>query len=288
MSNPPEHHHHSRLFYFLTNPSEITSIINTNTNTSIHQHSTPIQQLSTTTPIAVATVQDCCNLCCSTPPAPAPPATPEPVRCKWSSCLESFTRPEDLAPHLFKDHVNKNRTRQPKCYWESCSETVEDLLKHLTSRHLMRLWLACRWQNCSQRFEGFTKLTNHVSKDHVGSGKSEYQCYWTSCDRRGRGFTQRQKIMRHIQTHTGAKPYQCQVCQKRFSESNVMIQHMRTHTGEKPYRCQECDKQFSVSASLTIHTRVHTGEKPFACKYKDCNKRFIESSNLTKHVSLKT
>ncbi|KAG1438811.1 hypothetical protein G6F56_012515 [Rhizopus delemar] len=186
MSNPTEHHHHSRLFYFLTNPT---------------QNNSPA--LSSTAPIAVA-IQDCCRLCC---PTPQPTTLSEPVRCKWSSCPESFNQPEDLAPHLFRDHVNKNRKRQPKCYWESCSETVEDLVKHLTSRHLMRLWLACRWRDCSQSFDGFKPLTDHVSKDHVGSGKSEYECDWTACDRQGRAFNQRQKIMRHIQTHTGARPY---------------------------------------------------------------------------------
>ncbi|RCH88665.1 zinc-finger protein, partial [Rhizopus azygosporus] len=169
MSNEQQqHHHHSRLFYFLTDPSKLSSLINPSQSGNVHQHPLPLPSLpTTTTPIAVAAVQDC-------------------LQCKWSSCLQSFTQPEDLAPHLFKDHVNKNRKKQLKCYWESCSETVEDLLKHLTSQHLMGLWLACRWINCNKRFEGFSTLTNHVSEDHVGSGKSEYQCYWVSCDRQGK------------------------------------------------------------------------------------------------------
>ncbi|CEG78165.1 Putative Krueppel protein [Rhizopus microsporus] len=178
MSNEQQqHHHHSRLFYFLTDPSKLSSLINPSQSGNVHQHPLPLPSLpTTTTPIAVAAVQDCCNQCCRTIPIEQQQQqqsiSTEPIQCKWSSCLQSFTQPEDLAPHLFKDHVNKNRKKQLKCYWESCSETVEDLLKHLTSQHLMGLWLACRWINCNKRFEGFNTLTNHVSEDHVGSGKN--------------------------------------------------------------------------------------------------------------------
>lgn len=217
----------------------------------------------------------------------------EEARCKWSSCVASFNTMEDLTPHLYKTHLN-NRQQTNACFWESCTEgalldggTSEDLLNHLTSQHL-KLLHACRWMNCTERFEAFDKLTIHLSKVHVGSGKSEYRCHWVPCDRDGKLFSQRQKIMRHIQTHTGAKPFQCQICQKHFSEANIMTQHMRTHTGEKPFQCDVCQREFSVSASLTIHKRVHSGEKPFGCKYQGCNKRFAESSNLTKHVNIYT
>lgn len=212
------------------------------------------------------------------------------TKCKWSSCVASFNTVEDLTPHLFKNHLNNSRKQQQSntCFWESCSDLIVegDLVHHLTSQHLKNTLLhACRWINCSERFEGFETLTIHLSQVHVGCGKSEYICHWVACERQGKVFTQRQKIMRHIQTHTGAKPYQCSTCQKRFSESNIMTQHMRTHTGEKPFKCDLCEREFSVSASLTIHKRVHSGEKPFSCRYQDCNKRFAESSNLTKHVS---
>ena len=37
--------------------------------------------------------------------------------------------------------------------------------------------------------------------------------------------------------------------------------------------------------ALTIHKRMHNGDKPFKCT--QCDKAFSESSNLSKHVSLK-
>ncbi|KAI9277566.1 krueppel protein [Sporodiniella umbellata] len=254
MNQPPEHLHSSQLIYFLNG-----------TNQDLFSP-----------PVNLDILQEYCRLYyASSQPT-------EHVRCRWSSCLESFSQPEDLAPHVVKDHVNKMRQKQLRCYWESCSEIVEDLLSHLTSCHRMRLWVACRWQDCKRRFEGFQPLTDHVSKEHVGNGQSEYECGWTHC-LRVQPFIQRQKMMRHIQTHIGARPYQCDVCLKRFSEASLMTQHQRVHTGERPYRCQECTKTFSLAASLTIHKRIHTGEKPFTCKFQNCQRRFIESSNLTKH-----
>lgn len=169
----------------------------------------------------------------------------ETTQCKWSSCSANFQTIEDLTPHLFKTHLNNSRKKTPQsntCFWESCSAgnntttlaSTQDLLNHLTREHLKSTLLhACRWLNCTERFEAFDSLTIHLSKVHVGSGKSEYICQWVSCERNGKIFTQRQKIMRHIQTHTGAKPYQCLTCQKRFSEANIMTQHIRTHTGTK-------------------------------------------------------
>ncbi|KAI8355588.1 krueppel protein [Choanephora cucurbitarum] len=218
------------------------------------------------------------------------PFSKRPTQCKWSSCVASFDTLDDLTPHLYNNHLNQRLDEEDYCSWESCSErlldnSIQTLLDHLSSQHLKEALLhACRWIDCNERFDGFDTLTLHLSQVHVGSGKSEYQCQWIACERRGKAFTQRQKIMRHIQTHTGAKPYQCQTCQKRFSESNMVAQHMRIHTGEKPFKCDQCSKDFSVSAALTIHKRVHTGEKPFACKFQACDKRFAESSNLTKHV----
>ncbi|GAA5853353.1 hypothetical protein JCM3766R1_006948 [Sporobolomyces carnicolor] len=163
----------------------------------------------------------------------------------------------------------------------------------------------CRWRSCGLSFPTSSDLMEHLSIDHIGSGKARYTCEWEGCDRSTRAcderhdgdaerdkkaFRQRQKVMRHLQMHTGDRPFACGVCGKTFSESLTLTQHMRVHTQERPYVCDHpgCDKAFALASALTIHKRTHTGDRPFACPHPGCNAAFAESSNLSKHVRIHT
>lgn len=58
-----------------------------------------------------------------------------------------------------------------------------------------------------------------------------------------------------------------------------------TYAKEKlrKYQCEICQKRFLGSNDLRKHLRIHTGERPFACR--DCNKSFRQAGSLKNHIA---
>lgn len=58
----------------------------------------------------------------------------------------------------------------------------------------------CCWGECGLSFASVDDLMNHLTIDHVGSGKNHYECFWSGCERSGeKGFSSKQKVCRHLQ-----------------------------------------------------------------------------------------
>lgn len=175
----------------------------------------------------------------------------------------------------------------------------------------------CLWREdgcpgiCGQVFTDSGELFDHVATAHIKNatkGTQGFRCAWDDCPRShegAAGFPQRSKIERHMQTHIGHKPHICPTCNKGFSAKQALNQHMFIHTEEKPLECDVCTKTFRYPSALSkcppaahlhpmfiwvfcltmlliaMHMRVHSGVKPLKCPV--CDKRFSESSNLSKH-----
>jgi hypothetical protein len=61
----------------------------------------------------------------------------------------------------------------------------------------------CQWGGCELSFATIDDLMNHLTVEHVGSGKNHYECFWKGCERSGKnGFTSKQKVCRHLQVRS--------------------------------------------------------------------------------------
>ncbi|KAF9438044.1 hypothetical protein BGZ76_009993 [Entomortierella beljakovae] len=117
--------------------------------------------------------------------------------------------------------------------------------------------LVCMWRDCNTPFESMAALNEHVTENHIGSGKACYSCDWQACPRMLKPFTKRHKMYNHLRTHTGERPFKCLV--------------------------PGCDKKFSRPDSLTTHTKTHSNIRPYVCTVEGCTKAYYHARSLKKH-----
>ena len=79
--------------------------------------------------------------------------------------------------------------------------------------------------------------------------------------------------------------YRCGQCIYETFWKHDLKSHMNLHTGERLFKCDRCPYTTIWGNSFKRHLRTHTGEKPFKCAVPGCDKAFIRSEHLNKHLS---
>ncbi|XP_048005563.1 zinc finger protein 37A-like [Leguminivora glycinivorella] len=168
--------------------------------------------------------------------------------------------------------------------------------KHMRNQHNGKVY-SC--PQCPKTFQRPSQLSVHAV---THSTERRYAC---SC---GKRYKRRKELSQHARTHAEVRPYQCDHCNMSFKLKSVLKSHLIVHKPDKPHLCYICGWSFKQAGNLAVHMRIHTGAKPHACacgfraacasslrrhearhraralRCRQCDKRFFDTTALTRHM----
>ena len=220
----------------------------------------------------ITCVLDCMNSCASDCFYEHPRSGP-------SSVIEL---PEDLAQSPGKNKLPLVQSQKKGRKTHQCKECEKKFgLKSVLKRHLSTVHRKEKDHHCTRCEKKFGlkgDLQRHIATVH--RKEKDHQCTW--CDKK---FGHKSHLNQHLASHLKVNPNQCEECGKKFSQKVTLKQHMlAVHQGVKPHQCEECDMKFGQKDKLKRHmSYLHGGEKPFPCSEPNCNREFVEKTNLLNH-----
>lgn len=193
--------------------------------------------------------------------------------CKVANCGKICSSAYSLKTHELK-HQNK---RPYLCVTCGKGFITKNSLNCHEKIHLEVKSYTCTI--CNIGFSVRSNLRAHEKKHHEG-----VRFYCSKCTK---VFITKSSLDRHEKIHTGIKEFQCESCPSAFYTAKELMKHQRYHQGERRHKCGQCFKAFFEKHHLTVHLRTHSGEKPYVCKSEGCNRAFVESQKLTRHMKAK-
>lgn len=171
--------------------------------------------------------------------------------------------------HLIQEHNASRKFYGPQfqcMFCEKKAKMPKALIEHLQTHDPSDNYKCCI-ESCDEQLQNLDDLYAHL-KNH----KRE-------CDKCKRTFTE---WTFHI--HKCARPvFICDYCGKQFSVLYSFQVHMNRHRGTKLYKCLYCASTFCNSGARLKHQRTHTGERPCKCNVENCDRAFVQHTDLYRH-----
>lgn len=155
--------------------------------------------------------------------------------------------------------------------------------KHLREVHSSQKKFVC--DVCGKQFTSTNRVTQHKQKNHWGINKileKKFECDLCNLKFRCKFF-----LEEHINTHTGNKPYQCEICKKSFANIRGYKRDLKRHKqlagelkNEELHECKICNKFFLESSRLMKHLQWVHGDKCHVCKV--CGRKI--KGSIQKHM----
>ena len=126
--------------------------------------------------------------------------------------------------------------------------------------------------------KGVFKTTEHGIKIH----KAERYFLCPVCNIH-KASTQR--LNEHFKRRHAA--FKCEKCEKSFNTPSGLARHRYTHEQTQHF-CNQCGKGYYFVGELNQHSLTHCTICTHVCNYANCNKSYLNKSDLLKHVCCHT
>lgn len=220
-------------------------------------------------------------------------------KCDFDGCGHGFAFKSSLAVHMNKhtrlnraierktqDHltdttkiqVSNERDGELEC--TICNKKFQSrslILSHMNGVHTNKR-MKCPIDGCEKIFKANTGVILHMQMTHPNELRRCKTCNKIFC-------TEELLIKHQLRHQREIKQwFACTFCDRKLSTKHALRTHLKQH--EKDAQCNICQKTFNHVKYMMAHRERHgtTQSLNFTCRFKDCNQKFGNRSELMRHA----